>query len=51
MSFVDFLTMTGAIAWLVLGWKLFHTTKGLLVRLRWALLGSKKKTKTVWRNG
>jgi hypothetical protein len=51
MSFVDFLTVSGAIAWLVLGWKAFHTTKGLLSRLRWALFGSKKKAKTVWRQG
>jgi len=38
MSLTDLLTVSGAVAWFVLGWRGLRYLKGLGRRLRWALI-------------
>lgn len=43
MSFLAFLTASGALAWMFLCWRAYSLVRGLPRRLRWALWGHSER--------
>ncbi len=48
MDFVDFLTVSGVLAWALIGWRMFRFTRRLKHRLRWALAGPRTSRVRSW---
>jgi len=45
MTIIDFLAVSGAMAWLFIAWRSYRYAADALTRLRWALWGYRKRHK------